>query len=142
MTITLKGSRIVLAAVWGVGFVVPLAILAAQTFLGTVYHGKESEAWNWFTPNIVPTIGLIVATYASTSSSAKSEKKSVSMPLFVIALVLSVLYVSALILIFAMTPLTNSPPLETYKRSSLFLGVIQGVVTGALGAFFIKNTKR
>jgi hypothetical protein len=139
MTITLKGSRILLAIVWGIGFVIPVSILAVQTFLGTVYHGKESEAWNWFTPNVVPTIGLIIATFASPTG--KSEKQAVSIPLFVITLALSVLYVIGLIAILALAPLANSPPLETYRRSSLFLAVVQGLVTGGLGWFFIKNTK-
>jgi len=130
-----------LAVVWGIGFIVPVAILGAQTFLGTVYHGQDSEAWNWFTPNIVPTIGLIIATFAS-SSPGRSEEQPVSAPLFVIALVLSVSYAVALIAIVALAPLADSPPLETYKRSSLLLGVIQGVVTGALGGFFIKNAKK
>jgi len=126
--------------VWGVAFIIPLCILAVQTFLGTVYHGKEAEAWNWFTPNIVPTIGLIVATFAAPSPPAGS-KQSVSMPFFLITLILSLLYAGALILIIALAPLADSPPLETYKRSSLTLGVLQGLVTGALGYFFIKNTK-
>jgi hypothetical protein len=38
-------------------------------------------------------------------------------------------------------PLTNSPPLETLKRSSLFLGIIQGLVTTTLGVFFMKSPK-
>lgn len=138
---TLKGSRIMLAVVWGIGFLIPVAILGAQTFLGTVYHGKESEAWSWFTPNIVPTIGLIIATFAAPTPDV-TEKQPVSGPLLVITLVLSIFYVVALIAIVGLAPLANSPPLETYKRSSLLLGVIQGVVTGALGGFFIKNAKK
>jgi|SRR5882724_1092359 len=142
MTITLKRSRVLLAIVWVIGFIVPLLILAAQTYFGTVYHGKEAEAWSWFTPNIVPTIGLIVATFAATAFETGGGHKKVSMTFFLVTMILSLLYVGIFTLIFLLEPLTNSPPLETFKRSSLFLGIIQGLVTTALGVFFIKNAKR
>jgi hypothetical protein len=141
MTITLKRSRVLLAIIWAFGFIVPLLILATQTYFGTVYHGKEGEAWNWFTPNIVPTIGLIVATFAATAFETGEGDKAVSTPFFLVTLTLSLLYVGVFILIFLLQPLTNSPPLETFKRSSLFLGIIQGLVTTTLGVFFIKNAK-
>jgi len=141
MTITLSQSRVLLTAVWAIGFIVPLLILAAQTIFGTVYHGREAEAWNWFTPNIVPTIGLIVATLASTAFETGEGEKPVSLVFFVVTLSISVVYVGLFILIFLLAPLVDSPPLETFKRSSLFLGVIQGVVTTCLGVFFIKNAK-
>src|SRR5262245_49132273 len=141
MTITLSQSRALLTIVWAIGFTIPLLILAAQTIFGTVYHGKEAEAWNWFTPNIVPTIGLIVATLASTAFETGEEQKPVSLVFFIVTMSVSLLYVGLFILIFLMAPLVNSPPLETFQRSSLFLGVIQGVVTTCLGVFFIKNAK-
>jgi len=53
----------------------------------------------------------------------------------------SVLYVALFILIFLLASLVDSPPLETFKRSSLFQGIIQGVVMTCLGVFFIKNAK-
>src|SRR5687768_14049340 len=133
MTITLSGSRIVLTIVWAIGFVIPLLILASQTYFGTVYHGKEAEAWSWFIPNIVPTVGVIIATLASTAFEMDPAEKPVSVAFFGVTVGVSVLYVALFILVFALTPLTDSPPLETLKRSSLFLGVIQGVVTTCLG---------
>jgi len=141
MTITLSQSRALLTIVWAIGFTIPLLILSAQTIFGTVYNGKEAEAWNWFTPNIVPTIGLIVATLASTAFETGEEQKPVSLVFFIVTLSVSLLYVGLFILIFLMAPLVKSPPLETFQRSSLFLGVIQGVVTTCLGVFFIKNAK-
>ena len=141
MTITLSRSRVLLTVVWAIGFIIPLLILAAQTIFGTVYHGKEAEAWNWFTPNIVPTIGLIVATLASTAFETGEGQKPVSGAFFIVTMSISVVYVGLFILIFLLAPLVDSPPLETFKRSSLFLGIIQGVVTTCLGVFFIKNAK-
>jgi hypothetical protein len=141
MIMTLRRGRIVLAVVWGIGFIIPMLILAIQTYVGTVYHGKESEAWNWFAPNIVPTIGLIVATFTATAFETAKADKAVAMPFFILTLLLSMLYVIAFISIFLLEPLTNSPPLETLKRSSLFLGIIQGLVTTTLGVFFMKSPK-
>jgi hypothetical protein len=141
MTITLSRSRVLLTIIWAIGFIIPMLILATQTIFGTVYHGKEAEAWNWFTPNIVPTIGLIVATLASTAFETGEGEKPVSGAFFIVTVAVSVLYVALFILIFLLAPLVDSPPLETFKRSSLFLGIIQGVVTTCLGVFFIKNAK-
>jgi hypothetical protein len=116
-------------------------ILAARTYFGTYYGGRETEAWGWFTPNIVPTIGLILATLATTASGKDAGDKQVSIFFFLITLLLSLLYVVVFDLIFFLEPLVDAPPLEIFKRSSLFLGIIQGLVTTTLGVFFIRNAK-
>jgi hypothetical protein len=35
-------------------------------------------------------------------------------------------------------PLASLPPLELLRQYNVFLGVFQGLVSGALGAFFVK----
>lgn len=141
MTIKLRHSRNLLAVVWIIGFIPPLLILAARTYFGTYYGGRETEAWGWFTPNIVPTIGLILATLAAAAAGKDAGDRAVSAFFFFVTLLLSVLYVVIFNLIFLLEPLADSPPLEIFKRSSLFLGIIQGLVTTALGVFFIRNAK-
>lgn len=137
-TTTLERSRMALSIVWLTGFLLPFLILSLRTYFGTYYAGKETEAWSWFSPNIVPTIGVILATLA-VPPTKRAKAKEVSLYFFLVTLVLSTLYVGIFNLIFILEPLSSSPPLDIFKRSSLFLGVAQGFVTVTLAAFFLKN---
>ena len=141
MTITLRRGRNLLALVWIAGFIPPFLILAARTFFGTYYGGKDAEAWGWFSPNIVPTMGLIISTLAADAFDKEQPNKEVPSGFFSLTLLLSLFYVVIFNLIFLLEPLTNSAPLEIFKRSSLFLGIIQGFVTTVLGVFFIQSAK-
>lgn len=138
---TLRTSRIILSIVWFTGFVLPFLILSLRTYFGTYYAGKETEAWSWFSPNIVPTLGVIIATLAPSSTNKRAKDKPVSLSFFLITLFLSLLYVVIFNLIFILEPFSASPPLDTFKRSSLFLGVAQGLVAGTLGGFFLHSAK-
>lgn len=137
----LKSSRKVLTLIWIIGFLPAFLILAAQTYWGTYYEGNDKEAWSWFTPNIVPTLGLIIGTLASSAAGDQKNDKTVDPFFFKLTLALSILYLTIFNLIFILEPLSDSPPLETFKRSSLFLGIAQGLVTTALGAFFVRSAK-
>lgn len=139
--ITLSRGKNLLALVWLIGFIPPFLILAARTFVGTYYAGKETEAWSWFSPNIVPTLGLIISSIAAAGSSKKAGDKQVSSGVFALAFGLSLFYLLLFNLIFFLEPLVDSAPLEIFKRSSLFLGIVQGFVTTALGVFFIRTAK-
>jgi hypothetical protein len=139
---TLKRSRNLLAIVWGIGFILPFLVLASRTYFGTYYGGKDTEAWGWFTPNIVPTLGLIIGTLASSAFGADDSDKQVIPLFFVLTLILSLTYLVIFNLIFFLEPLTDSAPLDLFRRSSLFLGIVQGFVTTTLGVFFFRSAKK
>lgn len=138
---TLKSSRNLLTLIWIVGFLPPFFILAARTYFGSYYGDNDKEAWSWFTPNIVPTLGVIIGTVASSAVGKQTEEKTVDSFFFKLTVALSILYLTVFNLIFILEPLSDSPPLETLKRSSLFLGIAQGLVTSALGAFFVRSSE-
>jgi hypothetical protein len=141
-SMTLKSSRNLLTLVWVIGFLPPFLILAARTYVGT-YYEKAEEAWSWFTPNIIPTLGLIIGTLASSAVGKQMEEKIVEPFFFKLTLALSILYLTIFNLIFILEPLSDSDsPLETLTRSSLFLGIAQGLVTSALGAFFVRSAEK
>jgi hypothetical protein len=139
---TLKRSRNLLAIVWGIGFLLPFLVLASRTYFGTYYGGKDTEAWGWFTPNIVPTLGLILGTLASSAFGADDSDKQVIPLFFALTLILSLIYLVIFNLIFFLEPLTDSAPLDVFRRSSLFLGIVQGFVTTTLGVFFFRSAKK
>lgn len=142
MKITLNRGKNLLALVWFIGFIPPFLILAARTFVGTYYGGKETEAWSWFSPNIVPTLGLIVSSVAAAATGEDAVERKISSGFFAFTFGLSLFYLVIFNLIFLLEPLVNSPPLEIFKRSSLFLGILQGFVTTVLGVFFIRGAKK
>jgi len=152
----------VLAAIWLVGFIVPFLILSAQTLQGTFWSGKESEAWALFTPMVLPTIGLIIGVLVADATNPSSEDRKITSTIFWVTLVLSVLYLGLVNAIFIAMPslaanagdvtavadpgkdaAKTSVLLDSFKRSGLMLGAIQGLVTATLGVFFVsKNASR
>src|SRR5215213_6299640 len=152
--ISLEKAKKILAAIWLVGFIIPFLILSAQTLLGTFWSGRDSEAWALFTPMILPTIGLIVGVLAADALNPPVEDKKVTSTIFWVAVVLSVLYLGLVIAIFIAMPSLaamnadaaaeaqkSSALLDSFKRSGLMLGAIQGLVTATLAVFFVnKNT--
>lgn len=156
----------ILAAIWFVGFIIPFAILSLQTLQGTFWGGKESEAWALFTPMVLPTIGLIVGVLVADALNPVVEDKKVNATIFIVTVVLSSLYLLLVVAIFVMMPnlaanasnviavgtdatkdaakqaANTSALLDSFKRSGLMLGAIQGLVTSTLAVFFVnKNTK-
>ncbi len=143
---TARGNlcRNILAAVWFAGLLLPAVILAARTYVGTYYDGKEQEAWAWFTSNSLPTFALIIAWLVGTVSAIKADapaKRVDDKPLplffFVVTATFSVIYLIIFNLIFFLEPMFNSPPLDVFKRSGLFLSFFQGILTATMARFFI-----
>lgn len=133
----------ILAIVWLIGFILPFAILALQTLFG-YYEGKESEAWSWFTPIILPTIGLVVGTLVADAMNPHPEEqlKRVNLTIFIVTLILSLVYLSVTISVILIGQYQHVEPSQMFKRSGPVLGAIQSLVTATMGFFFVnKNTK-
>ena len=151
----------ILAAIWLVGFIIPFLILSAQTLQGTFWGGKESEAWALFTPMVLPTIGLIVGVLVADALNPSSHEKKISGTIFWVTVVLSLLYLGLVNAIFIAMPslaanaadvtavsdagkdaAKTSVLLDSFKRSGLMLGAIQGLVTATLGVFFVNKNEK
>jgi hypothetical protein len=151
----------ILAAIWLVGFIIPFLILSAQTLQGTFWGGKESEAWALFTPMVLPTIGLIVGVLVADALNPASPEKKISGTIFWVTVVLSLLYLGLVNAIFIAMPslaanaadvtavsdagkdaAKTSVLLDSFKRSGLMLGAIQGLVTATLGVFFVNKNEK
>lgn len=59
-----------------------------------------------------------------------------------LAVGLSLAYFTIILATLLLRPLTNFAPLELLNISDLWLGPLQGLATGALGAFFVKAERQ
>lgn len=137
MTISKSKCRTALGILWFVtgGGLSLLFIL--QTLFGH-YEDKANEAWAWFLPTLMPTLILMIGTFAADALTARDEDAPVKPFIFFLSFGISVFYLLAVALTILLQPLTGIPFPELMKQSNLFLGPLQGLVAAALGIFFVK----
>lgn len=127
-----------LATVWFVLSGLILLLLAVQTMMGR-YGDGATDAWGWFLPNVMPTLSLMVAVLVLDQMGKGSKIKTADRFLFKLALGLSAVYLLLIMLSILVQPFAPLPPLQLMQQSNLWLGPMQGLVAGAMGAFFIKT---
>jgi hypothetical protein len=126
-----------LAVLWLTSGILLFLLLIFQSINGK--YGTQSEAaWSWFLPNIMPTLTMIIGVLII-EGRERDHRKSEEPFLFHLAFALSCVYLVVLALTFFAQPLVTMSPLELMRRSNLWLAPIQGLVTTALGAFFVKS---
>jgi magnesium-transporting ATPase (P-type) len=131
-----------LLILWCFGGLFLFIILIIQT-VGDIYGLKVDEAWSWFLPTVIPTLTLMITVAIiefSQSTTATAEQKQSDRFLFQLAFWLSLLYL-VLVTFTLLRPRSIYTPIEWMKKSNLWLGPLQGLVTASLGAFFIKTSK-
>ena len=126
-----------LATVWFVLGGVIFLLLVIQTVMG--YYGQRAtDAWGWFLPNVMPTLSLIVGVLVLDQMGGGVKTRTADAFLYRLALGLSCAYLLLILLSILIQSFAPLPPLELMQQSNLWLGPLQGLVAGALGAFFIK----
>lgn len=130
-----------LGIIWLTGAGVLFALVFAQTLLGK-YGDHAEDAWAWLMPAIMPTASLIVGVLVSDLAGAARKPVYVSRFVFKLSAGLSVLYLSALLVTLLAMPLSELKPMELLTTANLGLAPLQGLVTAALGAFFVSKQKQ
>lgn len=128
-----------LAIVWfsGSGFL--FVLIFAQT-IGGRYVDRVDEVWNWLLPNIMPTLSLITGVLVMDSKNQATAENIINPFLFKLTFWFSIFYLLTIIFSILLWPFSTEPdPLEFLKHSSLWLGPFQGLVSGLMGAFFIRK---
>ncbi|ARV63396.1 hypothetical protein BZZ01_32875 (plasmid) [Nostocales cyanobacterium HT-58-2] len=123
---------------WLVGSIPAVLFMATRSFAG-VFLGKEQEIWGWFLPTFLPTLSLIIGSYAAIALKEPSRAITVDRFFFYISLGLSAFYLLTLTTVIVCQPFLDAPALVTMQRASLVLGVIQGLTTACLGVFFVSQ---
>ena len=129
-----------LALLWLVGSAILFILLIAQT-VGNHYGDKDNEAWGWLLPNLMPTLLLIVGALMADAFGTGAKAKSVDDFVYKVALALSAVYLFMVVLPIGLQPYVSYTPIELLKRSNLWLGPLQGLVSAAVGVFFVKAEK-
>lgn len=125
-----------LLGVWLAGAGLLGAILVVQQMRG--YYGADAQAaWAWFSPNVVPTVSLMVAVVVAAQQ--QHEDRQVDRAFYRMTLAASVIFLLLLFATVLAQPFTDSTPLELMQGSTLYLAIFQAFAAGMLGAFFIKK---
>jgi hypothetical protein len=141
---TMTRGKLIIGSLWGLGFLISFTLMTIQTVNG-VYQDKGLDAWAWFTPNIIPTIGLIIgvliADGARWMQQDGTEQTPINPLMVVLTAILSLAHLSILLVIILMA--ANKSPLSevftTLRSANLPLVAIQGLITLTLGVFFKKS---
>ena len=110
-----------------------------QTLFG--YYGSGADAaWSWILPVTLPNLSLIIGVMvASARKSQKGRNEQVSEFVYRLALGLSLFYLAVVLLTLLVQPIVDIEPPDLMKQSNLWLAPLQGLVTAALGAFYISK---
>lgn len=137
MNLTMQTARKRLALVWFAGAGVCFAVLLFISFFSD--PGNLAGLWDWFLPAIVPNLSLIVGVLVYTQRQPSPVDVHVDEFLYRLAFWLSLLYVLLLLLPLLCFPGTDKSLPELLDISHLWLAAIQGLVTGVMGAFFVRQ---
>ncbi len=118
--------------------VAPLMIILVMRQLSGEYGNDAQDVWNWFSQFVLPTLTLLIGAF--TVSAAPSDHKPLDHPmLFWVAAALSLFYIGLLYVVVGKQVFTTLTYQEYFKQTALFLGLIQAVVIGVVGKFFIES---
>jgi hypothetical protein len=137
MEVTVAHCKKSLATVWFGGAGVVFFVVLVQSLLGR-YGESANEAWGWLLPTVMPTLSLIVGVLMFDAVQKEKTPKTIDRFLFRLTLSLSFVYLAAVFLVIALQPLAAMPPLQMMTQANVWLGPFQGLVTAAMGAFFVK----
>jgi hypothetical protein len=142
MRLPIRKCKVWLASIWFLGTGVIFVILFFQS-VGGVYEPLTKDVWEWFLPNLMPTLSLIVGILALDAVGKVIQKQTVDRFFFRLTLGLSGCYL--ILMVVTILSLLRWPgpneKIAFLKMSSLWLGPFQGLVTASLGVFFVNKAQ-
>lgn len=133
---TVRGAKSWLSLGWLIA-VGPLMFILVARQLNGFFGSDPKDVWNWFSQFVLPALTLLGGAWAVSAS--PNDQKQIDNPMvFWVAAVLSAFYLALLYMVVG-SQTGASQPLAQLKDSALFLGILQGLVIGVLGKFFIES---
>jgi hypothetical protein len=134
-----------LSVVWFSGALVILLLVAVQTLNGR-YGDHTQEVWTWLLPNLMPTLGTILAGIVATAMDPHRSRSVVRSDFYRLSLGISLFYLALVLLTILIAPtgagVTAKGAVEEMHTANLWLGPVQGVVATVLGVLFASKQKR
>ena len=130
-----------LAILWICGAGVSFFILFVQSIMDH-YGDDVPDAWAWLLPTIMPTLSLIIGVLVADAMGRSMQMETVDIFIYRLAFYLSLTYLLVVAMQLFAQPFSPIPPLELMRKSNLWLGPYQGLVSACLGAFFISSGKK
>ena len=129
-----------LAFLWLIGAGLIALVMIGQSIFGA-YEGKSTDAWSWFLPNVMPTLGLILSVLGADAILTGPRKTAtiatVDRFFYRVATSLSLVYLATFAGVILVWPLTAfDDPLELMTLSNLWMGPLQALVVSSLSALF------
>lgn len=140
MTLTMHTARKQLALLWFVGAGVCFIVLLLISFFSRT--ANLTDLWDWFLPATIPNLSLILGVLVYTHRQQILPEMHVDIFLFRLAFGLSMLYLLLLLLPLLSFPLTGKTLPELLDISRLWLAAVQGLATGVMGAFFVRQDEK
>lgn len=132
-------QRTILTAIWCIWGALLIGAQVFLSYLGVVFGDNATAAWQWFLPNLLPTIALVTSvTYKQRDETVTPA--SAHQSLFVVAVLASGFYL-VLLTIAVVSVLFVTEPLASLRAANMWLGPVQGIAAGALGIFFAEGNK-
>ena len=127
-----------LAVIWLTGFGIGFFILLIQTFSG-MYGANVSRAWEWFLPNVLPSLSLIVGALTMETGNTQTPVSNERKFAFRVCTILSIAYILTVLSVIFLQPFSSFYPLDLMRQSNLWLAPFQGLVTASIGVMFLKG---
>ena len=126
-----------LAWAWFIGAGLTFLLLLTQTTSGK-YGEQYTKVWSWFLPTVVPTLTLVIGALVYDAKDQPSTA-TIDKRMFTLSLILSIAYLFLVLGTLLSTPFSRATPVEWIGQSHLWLSPVQGLVSSALGAFFVSR---
>lgn len=120
-------------------------VVAAIEFLFVILHTtalRDSNAskliWEWFLPNIMPTLLLIIGVFVSDVRRSSIKDQYVDIFIYRAAIYLSIAYALLIMLsMYLSQTVESSMEIDFLRQSNLWLAPAQGLVSAILGIFLV-----
>lgn len=134
MGLSMPAAKRRLAKIWLIGAAVVFFVVLAMSVVPDD-PDFTSKLWAWFLPTVTPTLSLIVGVLVLDATGKGRVAREVDPFLLDFAAWLSLFYLALVGATLLLTPF--SPRL--LDSSQLWLAPLQGLVSAALGAFFVQR---
>lgn len=134
--IDVSTAQLRLMILWLVGVTPSFVLLVVRTL------GPNSleiqKIWGWLLASSMPTLFLVVGTYAAAARESKQDK-SANRTFYNVTSGISVAYLLILNAAVICCPLSNQDGSKVLDTISLVLGPVQGLASASLGVFFVSQ---